>query len=694
MITDELVSYIETQLKKNTPREIITSRLLQAGWNPLDVEEGFLAIAPASSVPLPARQASASTDTVVHTDPYRESPQIKTTPPLEQKESPKVWIPTQVKPIEQEISTPQTESASVDIRDTVSPLIGEVSSSPKFQSKVYVYVIPTEDATATEAANVIKEDLLPALAPKELQAGHEDSPQAISSPVVTESHAVNPPVRNDISAGKSVQGFQAQPGDFASSVVMADTLLKTENKKHSWKNTFLILVIFAIGAFVFALSAGYIPPSLFQFSLIKKDPKDLLVSASAILAKHESYKTATNLTISSPLFSDITSGLLTGEPVASSDRDSISFTMLRTVQNEPESISRSVVSTKSSIFPTVIQAEIISARDLQYFIFPDLSQFFPSADARSGSVTVPDGDLSTLIHELPLVFGVSVEESDRGQILSKGVSPSMKAEIKDAFKELVAEISVNEKTPEKIRDVETYHYNINVDRPTMKKFLTRIFLASGVEFSAKAKPLIEEALGSVSVNSFEVWVGKASGTIAQYKIVLSTPLSKVLGLNDNGIAGNEVMLELQTTFYDFDIPTNTITIPENATPLPLFIQTVRDFKIKSILTSFQTQAKNLQKIEGRYGVKANTSGSCASPTNGSLFSPLGHTSKASTPVGAIAQSMNILLGSATHPPVCHSNASSWMVAVPLVSDPNAIFCSDSTGALKTLQAMPNGTSCK
>lgn len=696
MITDDLVSYIETQLQKNTPREIITSRLLQAGWNPLDIEEGFLAIAPVSSVPLPVgKQAEQSN----HTDPYRESPKIeKSSPVITQKESPKVWIPTQVKPVVQESASSQDSvNAPTSSSDDLSPIIGQVASSPKFQSKVYVYVIPTEDEKATSVASAIKEDLLPALAPKELVKGDTSLPEnvpVVSIPNQPKIEQKETPVYKTISSSQPAPVSVSPKGDFASSITTPKMFAEKSNTKTSKKMLFLIVAILLVSGSVFAFTKGIISVPSFQFSLIKKDPKELLLSMSSILARHDSYKTATQVTISSPLFSNITSGLLTGESVPSNERDSLAFTILGITNNKPDKRSIYNITAQSSLFSQPIKMSYTSVSNMTYVSMPDLSQFFPSENFVQGLVAIPKGELGTLVHELPPFFNIQLEESDKGQILSKGFSSSMKSEMKRAFQEFVSDISVNEKIPETIRGTETYHYNINVDRPTTKKLLTSILRTSKIAFSAEAKPLIEEALGSVSVNSFEIWVGKSSGTIAQYKIIASVPLSKVLGLNDNGIAGNEVTLEWQTTFYDFDTTSNTISVPENSTALPLFINTLRDFKIKNVLSSFGTQAKSLQKVEGSYGLKSNTSGSCASPTQSSLFSPVGHSTKAGTPVGSIAQSMNVLLGSTAYPPVCHSTTRAWMIAVPFSSDPNSIFCADSTGASKTLQVMPSGTACK
>src|SRR4051812_30072513 len=41
MVTEDLILYIDSQLKKTTGENIIRLRLLNAGWHPEDIEEGF-----------------------------------------------------------------------------------------------------------------------------------------------------------------------------------------------------------------------------------------------------------------------------------------------------------------------------------------------------------------------------------------------------------------------------------------------------------------------------------------------------------------------------------------------------------------------------------------------------------------------------------------------------------------------------
>lgn len=60
MITEDLIAYIQAQLRKNISVSIITSRLIDAGWHSADVAEAFRKIAPPVVAPAPIPVATTS----------------------------------------------------------------------------------------------------------------------------------------------------------------------------------------------------------------------------------------------------------------------------------------------------------------------------------------------------------------------------------------------------------------------------------------------------------------------------------------------------------------------------------------------------------------------------------------------------------------------------------------------------------
>jgi hypothetical protein len=123
-----------------------------------------------------------------------------------------------------------------------------------------------------------------------------------------------------------------------------------------------------------------------------------------------------------------------------------------------------------------------------------------------------------------------------------------------------------------------------------------------------------------------------------------------------------------------------------------FIKNVQDVKIKNIILSFSPAAKSLFNAIGTYGNRSNSTGNCANPSSGSLFSPLGYGKKVSTQMGAIAGIMNNLLSEIGNSSSCYSTTRAWALAGTL-SD-SKTFCVDSTGASKTLDNKITGAVCK
>jgi hypothetical protein len=324
---------------------------------------------------------------------------------------------------------------------------------------------------------------------------------------------------------------------------------------------------------------------------------------------------------------------------------------------------------------------------------PDMSSVVSSHVLPGGLVEISKEEYPAFIGSIISFIAQPLSGVVLGDIETRGFSHTFENETKQAFAELIGSSSFNEKQDTlNNKDVPLRHYNVNIDRPSVRQFLSRVVRASGISFEGSTQTHINEAIGAVSVDSFEVWVDKGDSIIRRYKMSLSVPLSKVIGFSDSGIAGSELRIDLKGTYYDFDAP-HTIHIPTSTTPLDTYKNTMIDANVKDIVETFSLQAKKLQKIEGSYGVQANTSGSCTSPSSGSVFSPLGHPSKANESVGSIASSMNTLLASISVEPVCRSSKSAWVIAIPQATNPALISCVDSSGLSTNLTAMPTGVRC-
>jgi len=705
MITNDLISYIEEQLQKNIPKESIVSQLLQVGWRPLDIEEGFLAIASVSKVPPAPEQKTTSSLLEKQTiDPYRELPHTSPTeiqnPSVDR--SPKVWIPRQ-------LETALDKTTPARSSTPVSSFASDTQKS-KFQSKVYVYVIPTADAHAQETAQTIADELLPTLAPKELMQGSQEK-EDISEPqeVQVESLPTTQPLGIPADFKDETPHIKSAPKEIEHSAPVSDvapvsvpfvdaTLGQPEKessntKRISLKTIILLLVLGIIGGGVFAVWAGYITIPPFAFSLIKKNPKEVILLTGRDLARLDAYSVQTEITLSSPLLSDITDGLLSGEVVLSDERDTISFAIESHIDNRTSSLREHTLTAKSSLLDEPLSARSIHDGMRSIVSIPDMSSVVSSHALPGGLVEISEEEYPAFIGSIVSFIAQPLSGVVLGDIETRGFSQTFENETKQAFAELISSSSFNEKQDTlNNKDVPLRHYNVNIDRPSVRQFLSRVVRASGVSFEGSTQTHINEAIGAVSVDSFEVWVDKGDSIIRRYKMSLSVPLSKVIGFSDSGIAGSELRIDLKGTYYDFDAP-HTIHIPTSTTPLDTYKKTMIDARVKDIVETFSLQAKKLQKIEGSYGIQANTSGSCTSPSSGSVFSPLGHPSKANESVGSIASSMNTLLASISAEPVCRSSKSAWVIAIPQAINPALISCVDSSGLSTNLTVMPTGVRC-
>jgi hypothetical protein len=135
-------------------------------------------------------------------------------------------------------------------------------------------------------------------------------------------------------------------------------------------------------------------------------------------------------------------------------------------------------------------------------------------------------------------------------------------------------------------------------------------------------------------------------------------------------------------------------LPEESVNIEEFVKDLRDIKIKNTIYSFKSLANNLYNAQGSFGTQSNSSGSCAAPTQGSLFSPLGHSKGATSIIGNISSSINEMLEVTKGTLQCYSTQQTWAVAAPLTSDPLSSFCIDSKGTSGIIALPLDSDVCK
>jgi hypothetical protein len=741
MITSELVIYIKKQISKNLPKELITSRLVQNGWLIDDINEAFLK----AEEDLPKKeiqneilliQKDLNTEEKLkivepelrqsidsykkeekRVDPYREIPEtldISQNNILETVKSP---IVDNVLEKKEDLLNPikeGTESSSnlnltaasfSPVKKTFADFKNNVSSFnpiiPIKQNDIPVIqntneVRPNEPKTQEIKSEQPKiQEIKPEIPKEEItKPGTEES---VPTWVLPKVNATSSPDSTDVQSGGLFKSaiLSSYRNDVDSiNNIKNNSLENIDNPKNkkSLKGLLVVLIILILGGGVaFAFIEGYIS---LPFSFIKKDPKLVIADFTNDLKNLDSYKTDSEINLSSPLLADISSGLYNGEAINSKERDNVSIVFDGVTKNKDIilPISKYNIIFSSSLLKEKIKFNVIYNGYNIFAKIPDLSTLLGSGfSVEENTVSIPKEKLSVLNTELPSKIKESFINFDIFGILSKFISNGEEDRISVPLKTLITNSSVVDKGQEFIKGNNSYHYEIVVDRDNTKSFVLALINNFGESINPEQKEILKNNAGFLYIDSFEIWVSKKNNILSQYKVVLSVPLSKILQLDDKGVGDNKITLEFRSSFYDFNNK-EEISTPKIFIQVDDYLKLLKDTKISSIFDSFVLNSQKLKNDEGFFG-KVSNKGSCVSPSLSSLFSPLGHNINSSSTVGAIAENMNKLLAITNNSGVCNSTLSDWVLAVPLNRN-NLILCIDSSGNRKTLENYPEGNVCE
>lgn len=626
--------------------------------------------------------------------PVKELEKVADIAPLKEVEPVKIWTPISIK-------------TKVDeIKEVEKPNDNKIEFSTKTDIEPYNFELSvgTAPTSAKPIVEEKREEFIPTINKNPVTVAFSQpivsSPRIV--PVRTSSSYVPTAPKNNITMSASRSAMIAS---YSQDILAAESFKDKDKKVSTKKNTFLtwgiaLLIISIIGILAFTFVEGYfkIPGSDLSFSFVKKDPKTILLNAPLSISNLESYKVETNISISSPSLSSITTGLSSGEAVKSRDKDFISINTKGVANHEKgKLIFDYLVSLKSSLLDKDLVSDWKYNGDDLYISVPDLSQIFGKDAPLPTTFSTKPKQLGLIVGEFSPLVQDTIKKIDINNIASGEISLSVKNQTAGIFKEFINGLDYTEKGTDQIHGVDTYHYELTASRSSTKKLLISFLDLFVTNLDDTQKKDLDEVLGSSSISSFEVWVGQNDDNLYQIKFVINAPLSKVLRLNDSGIAGNEVSLEWVTTYYDLGI-SNEIVIPEAQFDMDSFIKNIRDIKIKNIVSSFSPQAKTFLNATGSFGKRLNPTGSCTNPNPGSIFSPLGHTKGADASIGAISNTMNSLLSVTNGAGSCYSTSKEWALGVPMFTQTSdsslSFYCMDSTGNKITTATPLSGTSCE
>ncbi len=708
MITEDLIVYIQNQFRKNTSKDTIASRLRSAGWREADIDEAFKKLSPPEPPKITTQEITPQEKELTGA----QLPDISTSLAIEKTEKPtepvfatsfstantkdpsiSYYIPDNI------TKTPRKEDDNLESTSVnygiMRPKIVEITPPQYKPQPAKVTIITPNILQKPEPVKTIirseplipkqeNQELIPTLKPKNLT----EPPSPASSIISSNLPKISP---SQIIPQNAV--LHSYPKILSSSSGGSGELSNIRSKK-IMKWFVVILIIGSLVGGVFAFARGYIKLPEFNLPFVKKDPRILLNNASQTLMSMSSYKSLTRAKISIPTFADITNGLVSGEKNSSESQDFISLDGQAEVARDGQlPLFKYDATIKSSFFKQDINTEIDYGYNQTFVHTPDLSGILGENSPPPAIVTVKKEELGSIVALLPQIVSSRATKIDLDKLLSITLPSYTTSQTSSALGAFVGNSSVVEKAPENIHGEDSYHYVLSSDSASTKmlfKNFINIFVSG---LTSDEQSSLDSVLGSATLDEFDIWVGETSGNVTQYGFSASVPLSKILGIEDKGIAGNTVSLSWQNTYYDFNVK-NNIDLPPVAIAMTDYMKTVTDMQIKNLISSFKQSADGLHNAIGKFGARTNPNGSCTNPNPGSLFSPLGHPKGASNAVGNISSAINNILNITGGAMSCYSTPINWAMSAPLSSKLSTSFCADSTGVTKEITVPLAGTVCK
>ncbi len=742
MITEDLIEYIKNQTANNVPKELIISRLIQAGWYKEDVEEGINKVIPPIKLNETESKIKEKTANNYVIDPYHEpigsieSKPIAMTKPtidpvnekteekiskeidsikteISQEKDKKIWTPSAIKPIIEEISQTKNKEKETTKTDEDKPIIKPINTETLevFQNELKAPQKTIKTFSAKPIINSIKSKnyelettppIIPKLIPKDKNKPTSQidktkptlqKVETIISPSITPK-TKNPEKVDNLSKIAMISSFSK---DYNSANKLKKEVSKRK-KSNLLKLLLIILSLSILGSVIFFFLKVYKGETFLNSFFIRKNPKTLLLNGVNNFIALKSYKTETKIDLSLPLLSNINS-ILKGEKITTSqDRDWFLFDSKAVVNKKNNGISpffKDDLTMKSSLLGENIKTSISNSKEKTLFInIPNLKLFFKDKAPLVGVVSVPQDKLIQFESFLPTNIKKELSKIKFLKILPSNYFNLSNNISNNFLKNFIAGFNMTKMGEENIQGINTYKYSININQLLLTKFLNNVSDLYLSNLSVVEKDRLNKIFKATSINSFEVWIGKKDNNIYQYKLSLSIPLVKVIGLENKNITNKKINLDWQTTYYDFNIPNQVIT-PPDFIKFDDFIKNIEDINLKNTISSFTSSANLMKEAINNYGKKDNSAGSCSKAISGSLFSSVGHDKKASIAVEEITNIINKIITQTTSgAPSCYSTSKAWAISSPRISNPDYYFCIDSKGDSIILTKPITGPVCQ
>jgi hypothetical protein len=453
-----------------------------------------------------------------------------------------------------------------------------------------------------------------------------------------------------------------------------------EPKKH-WGAlifTIIFVLLLACTGVIFASIKGYISLP-FEIPFLKPTPEQAMMKMFKSLSSTNTLHQTTDLEISVTVEeldsmndsqeTDTTLGLdantLSDKKVAMTNKVKIKTDMDVDFTN-PDSINMAAVTSANlSIlggFSLNLDSEFRLINKVFYIKIPDIGMINEFAGEPNSWLSFSPEDLKELSKEETTV------PYDEAKM----------SKVKDLINETEFIESITEVGQETVEGEATRHYQILINKGSIKNFVSKLIDISDEPELNLQKTEILTQLDSIDEIKADVWVVKGSYAPKKLTFVLS---SKDIMIKDTmkvkgKITINSVISKINEK-VTIDVPEVSRSMMENIKSAKLKAQ---DAKIKANISGVRAEAEIFfDEHKNSYG-KANPSGSCINPVKDSVFSS--------------STSIPTLMEAAGSKAVCYSTPKAWAVSAPLATDPTSMWCMDNLSSGMQTKIPLTGTVCK
>ena len=558
MVTPALVEYVKKQIINNIPKDIIVSNLVNEGWYVADIEEAFLELDQKTKEKISIKNNDNDLSTK---DIYREQINDDNT---EKKQS---------------IPLPPTEN-KIEIPKDWNNLNEKKMFDPKVKINSNFYNTPTipKINTNLDLVKSNNEELIPNLIPKnnisqqKISLSKKEQDTGIFEKSQAETFFTDEKVSKKLREQAMLSSFQKDfPKDFNSSGPKRNIVFIIFHFIFSKNFIIPIVFLFLIGVGYFVFKKGYINISNINIPYIQDSPNEILLNNPNILSSLLSYKTETivDIYLYSP---EENQPLLDKDKIVIESSNKINQKGLPTSSFEANIVIKNV-------FPAGDLSTVLRGTGSILFMpISEISQFMKNKSNLNGVLAIKNDEFDTLKDLLTEGYQNQIKNINFQKFILDGLSSYLNDDVIHAYKNYLNSINPESKKGGKIKNVDTYYYDLSNDPILLNGMIDKIAETFGKTLSNQIA--MKELANKIKITSFEVWISKKNNNLFKWRIVFDMPLENIKEVVNNYSGKNQARFDWQTTYYDFGI-VNKIEMPKNIITIDSFVKSVTNSNIET-----------------------------------------------------------------------------------------------------------------